>query len=812
MKTKLFFGRRCCLLFTVVFVLTNLTYSFANFTGDLKGNTIITVSDKPEKASNVLPVTYSLDNLYAEGDAADPFNETNSVGNWHLDESVSPDQTSFQSVSGGTNGLYSIMVKSEGWGYDNWGRIAFTFDGLDPNKSYKISWDAKSDDGAGNVGSGFVHLVGGIEDLSFRTTSTDWDSFSVCLTPENTSITLKIYPTAGRKIHEEFYIDNLFVVEDGCDDCEDNDNDGVCADVDCDDHDPNVTTSIADDSDRDGVNDCEDICEGFDDNVDADGDGIPDGCDDCVITTAPECTILATDDANINSDNTVIGDVCEDPAISLIPPFYTNTVSNSDSADLKVNDDETMTTNGEIFNKVEIKEGGTLTFTGSNIFINELKVEKYTTIKFENCANVFINHALRFEEYTNFNPDMNNVTLYVNNNVEVKKGSNITAHIYVDDNEIKAEGKADAPTYMKGVFVGKKVEGKYVVTWEGVEYCNPCPIEIPEPSPDCECDGGIVSVTFAYEGSLPTLSSDDDNASFTNNGDGTVTLATFDGSKLSNPDIFVNGVNEGELHASCSQDILGLVFGTITVVEYIDVEGGVISTETCPAPPAECDCDGKIVKMSVVYHGPSGATITVGADENGNNTTTYSDVQFGQILEVELGDIGNWWYWSVNGSVDASIHTSCSDDILGNVDSSKSIFGDLGDFPDPEDGDNNGTFLVISHTDSNGNTCSIDYNGASFRTAASVAVEKDPLPIEISEFSVNAWPNPTKNQFNIKVLSPNLTDKVNIEVFDMRGRAIHKDQFYAGYDYLFGDNLQSGLYFVRIQQGQSLETIKLMKR
>ena len=136
MKTKLFFGRRCCLLFTVVFVITNLTYSFDNFTGDLNGNTTITVPDKPEKASNVLPVTYPLDNLYTEGDAAAPFNETNSVGNWQLDESVSPDQTSFQSVSGGTNGLYSIMVKSEGWGYDNWGRIAFTFDGSSRSKRH----------------------------------------------------------------------------------------------------------------------------------------------------------------------------------------------------------------------------------------------------------------------------------------------------------------------------------------------------------------------------------------------------------------------------------------------------------------------------------------------------------------------------------------------------------------------------------------------------------------------------------------------------------------------------------------------------
>ncbi len=125
----------------------------------------------------------------------------------------------------------------------------------------------------------------------------------------------------------------------------------------------------------------------------------------------------------------------------------------------------------------------------------------------------------------------------------------------------------------------------------------------------------------------------------------------------------------------------------------------------------ECDCEGKIVSMSVAYGGESGFDITVGSDENGNNATTFTNVQNGAILNVNLGDIGNWWYWSVNGDVQASIHASCSDDILGNVDADKSTFGNLGTFPDPaddDDGNNNGTFLVVSHTDNKGNTCTLD--------------------------------------------------------------------------------------------------------
>ncbi|RIA10584.1 putative secreted protein (Por secretion system target) [Flavobacteriaceae bacterium MAR_2010_72] len=62
----------------------------------------------------------------------------------------------------------------------------------------------------------------------------------------------------------------------------DADCDGVPTSDDCDDNDPNITTSNKIDSDNDGVNDCEDLCPGFDDTVDIDGDGIPYGCDDCI--------------------------------------------------------------------------------------------------------------------------------------------------------------------------------------------------------------------------------------------------------------------------------------------------------------------------------------------------------------------------------------------------------------------------------------------------------------------------------------------------------------------------------------------------
>lgn len=54
------------------------------------------------------------------------------------------------------------------------------------------------------------------------------------------------------------------------------------------------------DTDGDGVPDAQDVCQGFDDNLDADGDGVPDGCDIC----------LAGDDA-VDADADGVPDACD---------------------------------------------------------------------------------------------------------------------------------------------------------------------------------------------------------------------------------------------------------------------------------------------------------------------------------------------------------------------------------------------------------------------------------------------------------------------------------------------------------------------
>ncbi|MEH6538443.1 MAG: T9SS type A sorting domain-containing protein, partial [Psychroserpens sp.] len=77
-------------------------------------------------------------------------------------------------------------------------------------------------------------------------------------------------------------------------------------------------------------------------------------------------------------------------------------------------------------------------------------------------------------------------------------------------------------------------------------------------------------------------------------------------------------------------------------------------------------------------------------------------------------------------------------------------------------------------------------------------------------FKVNSWPNPSDTTFNIKLNSSN-DEMVNIVVFDINNRVIRKDRFNPKDAYVFGDKLQSGLYFVQINQGSKIEIMRLIK-
>ena len=276
----------------------------------------------------------------------------------------------------------------------------------------------------------------------------------------------------------------------------------------------------------------------------------------------------------------------------------------------------------------------------------------------------------------------------------------------------------------KPFYVGLPIGNEMVVTSGTSRYNGAICEDTPPEVPDCmECEGKVTNLELKYLGDSsasimvktkekkkkkkkkheemmnPIVFDGNVDAGDTFSFEGNDDKGTL-GTEIT---IYVDGVISQKIHTSCSVPIgPGAIFGNFEVISGYSREGG----KLCPSDYEEekeeekCDCKGKIVEMSVIYDGPNGAEIIVTGEKGGSQT--FSDVQSGAKLTPTLGNVGNWYYYAVNGAKkEASIHTSCSDDILGNVNAEKSDFGDSGT-------DGGDTFLVISHTDSNGNTCSIN--------------------------------------------------------------------------------------------------------
>ncbi|PNQ75028.1 hypothetical protein C1T31_02510 [Hanstruepera neustonica] len=180
------------------------------------------------------------------------------------------------------------------------------------------------------------------------------------------------------------------------------------------------------------------------------------------------------------NQGSTIGEEINESANPIIPGFVYNTLSTNSSESVTIGNGDTQVLDGEVYDEVWVRNGATVVFSQSNVFVNRIKTSEGAIIEFSGCANVYINDRFMLAQSGTINSNGNNVTFYVDNNVDIEKGSHVNAVIFAT-RQILAKGSNvnsnnPDPTYMTGLFIAEKVHGLNNVIWNAADICDPCPV------------------------------------------------------------------------------------------------------------------------------------------------------------------------------------------------------------------------------------------------------------------------------------------------------------------------------------------------
>ena len=87
------------------------------------------------------------------------------------------------------------------------------------------------------------------------------------------------------------------------------------------------------------------------------------------------------------------------------------------------------------------------------------------------------------------------------------------------------------------------------------------------------------------------------------------------------------------------------------------------------------------------------------------------------------------------------------------------------------------------------------------------------LSLDDSNSSANLiqiYPNPSHNSFNVKLDDNLVIENNSYEIIDMSGRVIQNGKFQTSDYYVNSENLTSGIYFLRLEEGKY--NVKFIKK
>ncbi|HEX7845057.1 MAG TPA: MopE-related protein, partial [Chitinophagaceae bacterium] len=105
----------------------------------------------------------------------------------------------------------------------------------------------------------------------------------------------------------------------------------------------------------------------------------------------------------------------------------------------------------------------------------------------------------------------------------------------------------------------------------------------------------------------------------------------------------------------------------------------------------------------------------------------------------------------------------------------------------------------------------LDGGEANITAKSSAGVSAQPS-LEIESLDVTAFPNPSRDNFKIKITSPDQKERVLLKVYDVSGRLIETRTSISSNSIIqFGDKYRAGVYMIQVVQGEQHKELKLVK-
>ncbi|GIV34150.1 MAG: hypothetical protein KatS3mg031_1685 [Chitinophagales bacterium] len=191
------------------------------------------------------------------------------------------------------------------------------------------------------------------------------------------------------------------------------------------------------------------------------------------IATAPSVFVAAN--AILDSGGSQIARPVYAPAQAVFPPF--DSTAFRSGTGVRVTDHTSIILSDTVYNFISVGKNCTVEFTAPRLYVKNLIVNENAVVRFAGCTRLFIETYMVLNNEVLFNPDTNEVVVFIGTHASVGRGVRLFADLYAPEGSITtSKSEFSNPTIMYGMFIADKIRALDHTHWYVNPFCDAlCP-------------------------------------------------------------------------------------------------------------------------------------------------------------------------------------------------------------------------------------------------------------------------------------------------------------------------------------------------